>query len=79
MINPDLIQAKWLNIAFKEPGPKGLRIVALRAKYARGLMASYIIKNKIKTKLALQKFNLEGYQYSSKESTDDTYVFIRCI
>ena len=47
------------------------------AKKARGLMASYILKNKIKKEDELKAFDLEGYQYNDQLSDGNDWVFTR--
>jgi hypothetical protein len=40
-------------------------------------MAKYLIENRAKTSEDLQKFNLDGYKFSKKDSTEDSPVFLR--
>ena len=40
-------------------------------------MASYIIKNKIKTPAELTAFNIDGYSICADESTESELVFKR--
>jgi cytoplasmic iron level regulating protein YaaA (DUF328/UPF0246 family) len=53
------------------------KIISFYAKRARGLMTRFIIDNKIEKVEDLKDFDLEGYQYASKESTDHKPVFRR--
>jgi cytoplasmic iron level regulating protein YaaA (DUF328/UPF0246 family) len=53
------------------------KIISFYAKRARGLMTRFIIDNKIDKAEDLKEFNLEGYQYSPKESSTDKPVFRR--
>ena len=53
------------------------KIISFYAKRARGLMTRFIIDNKIDKADDLKEFNLEGYQYASKESSADKPVFRR--
>ncbi len=46
-VNTKKIKAKIINIIFKEKKDGKLKIVGINAKKARGLMANFIIKNKI--------------------------------
>ena len=63
---------------FKDKGKDGkFKIISFYAKKARGLMARWIIKNKVKDFEELMKFNLDGYRYSKAESTATTPVFLR--
>ena len=53
------------------------KIISFYAKRARGLMAKWIIQQKIKDFEKLSDFNLDGYYYSEKESTSTEPVFLR--
>jgi cytoplasmic iron level regulating protein YaaA (DUF328/UPF0246 family) len=76
VLQPELLPF-IVNVDFKEQGPKGLRIVAVNAKRARGLMANYLICNKIKSIDGIKAFNLEGYCFSKDLSLADRLVFVR--
>ena len=47
------------------------------AKFARGLMSRYIIKNKIKSPEKLKGFDYEGYYYNDQLTDGSTIVFTR--
>ena len=53
------------------------KIISFYAKRARGLMTRFIIDNKIDKVADLKDFDLEGYKFAPKESTDDKPVFRR--
>lgn len=53
------------------------KIISFWAKKARGLMAQYIIKNRIETIEGLQAFDTEGYLFDSESSTDNKLIFKR--
>ena len=53
------------------------KIISFFAKKARGSMARFVIQNKIKNPRDLNKFNLDGYKYSKKESSEYSPVFLR--
>ncbi|MFP3615363.1 peroxide stress protein YaaA, partial [Paraburkholderia sp. SIMBA_050] len=48
-------------------------------KRARGLMARYIVENRIAEPAALKDFALEGYAFDAAASNDSTYVYRRRI
>ena len=52
-------------------------VYAIFSKEARGLMARFIIKNKIKDPEQLVHFDEEGYGYDANLSTEDKPVFTR--
>ena len=53
------------------------KIISFFAKKARGSMARFVIQNKIKNPADINKFNLDGYKYSKKESSEYSPVFLR--
>ena len=53
------------------------KIISFFAKKARGLMARYIIKNKITKKDDLKNFNSDGYVFNKELSSDNKLMFIR--
>ena len=71
------IKGKLVNIEFRENKPDGLKVIPILSKRARGLMARYAIKNKIKDPVQLKLFDYEGYMYSDPLSTESKWVFIR--
>ena len=64
---------------FKSVDLKALKtkIISFFAKKARGMMAHFIIKNKLVNPQQLAEVNFGGYQYSHEESTDLSPVFLR--
>jgi uncharacterized protein len=62
---------------FQEKKPGGYKIVSFSAKRARGLMARFVIEQKIDTPEGLKDFAAEGYQFDAKASTTDKPVFRR--
>ena len=71
------LNARVLNIDFKENKEGDYKIIAIYAKRARGLMADYVIRNRIETVEALQGFDLEGYTFRDSLSEPDNWVFCR--
>ena len=53
------------------------KIISFFAKKARGSMARFVIQNKIKNPADLNNFNLDGYKYSAKDSSEYSPVFLR--
>ena len=62
---------------FKDEKNGTFKIISFYAKKARGLMARYIIQNRIKKHKDLLAFNLNGYRYDKALSTPTEPVFIR--
>ncbi len=77
-----VLDRKKINLPIIEPVFKdhkngNYKIISFYAKKARGLMSRFIIQNKIKKAEDLNDFNLDGYRYSEKESTENKPVFLR--
>jgi hypothetical protein len=53
------------------------KIISFYAKRARGLMARYVVENRISDPADLKGFNLDGYKYYAAGSTVDKPVFRR--
>lgn len=77
VINTQKLQAKVITPIFKENRNGTLKIISFNAKRARGMMARYIIKEKINSPNELKKFDLDGYKFNAKESNDEELVFVR--
>jgi len=76
-VKPKLLQGRLLNIAFKEKKNGKARIIAVFAKRARGMMADYIIRNRLEESEAIKRFDREGYRFSGQDSDDKQWVFVR--
>ena len=63
--------------AFKDYKNGKYKIISFYAKKARGLMARWIIQNKVTDFENLKDFDVDGYKYSKAESTSTTPVFLR--
>ena len=68
---------KVINIVFKEKKGDVLKIIGISAKKARGLMANFIIKNKIQDPEELKHFTKENYQFNTDLSDDSNFIFTR--
>lgn len=72
-INSAKLTKKKIEIVFKEKD----KVVGIYSKKARGLMANFIIRNKIINPVDLKDFNLNGYKFISSKSSEAEYVFVR--
>jgi uncharacterized protein len=52
-------------------------VIGFLAKFARGLMARYIVENEIDRADGIKDFNVQRYAYDSARSTDTRWVFVR--
>ena len=69
--------AEVISPVFKDYKNGQYKINSFYAKKARGLMARWIIQNRVKSTKDLINFDLDGYKYSKAESTADNPVFLR--
>jgi cytoplasmic iron level regulating protein YaaA (DUF328/UPF0246 family) len=76
-VKPKLLEGRLLNVAFKEEKNGKARIIAVFAKRARGMMADFIIRNRLEESEAIRQFDREGYQYSAQDSDEKQWVFVR--
>ncbi|MDG2060699.1 MAG: peroxide stress protein YaaA [SAR86 cluster bacterium] len=76
-INKENLSGKVVSPIFKDYKNGQYKIISFFAKKARGMMARFIIENKIDDLNGLNNFNVAGYKYNSKESTDLFPVFLR--
>ncbi|MBT6325227.1 MAG: peroxide stress protein YaaA [Bdellovibrionales bacterium] len=72
-----LEDVKIITPSFKEKKNGEFKMIGLFAKKARGMMSRFIIQNQIKISSDLLEFNLDGYKYNKKLSSDLNPVFIR--
>ncbi len=76
------VKAKSLNAeiitpVFKDWKGDKFKIISFYAKKARGLMAAYIIKNKLTDAEQIKGFDSEGYSFNEAMSTSKEWVFTR--
>jgi len=76
-VKPALLEGKLLDINFKETKAGKTRIVAIFAKRARGMMADYIIRNRIENPEDIRMFKLGGYKFNRALSDDRQWTFER--
>ncbi len=76
-IKPEALSARLITPVFKEVKDGKARILGLFAKRARGMMARYIIKNRVADPKALEQFTDGGYEFQRELSDETTLVFHR--
>jgi cytoplasmic iron level regulating protein YaaA (DUF328/UPF0246 family) len=76
-VKKKLLGATIITPHFKDEKNGQYKIISFYAKKARGLMARYIIENRITCATALKNFDSVGYQYNASESTATELVFKR--
>ncbi len=76
-VKPKLLDGKLLTINFKETKEDKTRVVAIFAKRARGMMADFIIRNRIEQPEGLKDFTTGGYKFNNKLSDNQQWTFTR--
>ena len=71
------LEGKVVKPTFKDYKKGKYKIISFFAKRARGLMVRYLAENKIDRPEDLNNFNLGGYKYSKKDSSELEPVFLR--
>ena len=71
------LTAPWLDIQFKEESNGRLRSVAIHAKRARGLMARFILRERITRAADLRAFSDAGYRFRPELSSEWSLVYSR--
>jgi cytoplasmic iron level regulating protein YaaA (DUF328/UPF0246 family) len=66
-----------IDMEFYQYSEDKFRQVVIYTKKARGLMASYVIRNKIQNTEDLKGFSEEGYWFDPHQSTDSKLVYVR--
>ena len=77
VVNPRKIETGIIQVRFEEKRRGVFRVISFSAKKARGLMARYIIKNRLSSPADLKAFDTERYEFSPNRSSDILYTFVR--
>ena len=76
-VKPKQLKADIVTPTFREYRKGEYRFISFSAKKARGLMARYIIDQRIDEAEALRDFDYEGYRFNPKLSGERDWVFTR--
>lgn len=71
------LQARIIDTEFRDLKNGQYKIISFYAKKARGLMARYVIKERLSSPAGLSDFDYQGYRYSPQHSQTDKLVFLR--
>lgn len=71
------LDAQLITPVFKDCKNGNYKVISFYAKKARGMMARYIIDNRIKSVDELKQFDVAGYYFVPAESTSKEFVFKR--
>lgn len=76
-VKPKSLDAQIITPIFKDCKNGQYKVISFYAKKARGMMARYIIENRIESVADLTKFDTAGYYFCEQESTPTDLVFKR--
>ncbi|WP_330960514.1 peroxide stress protein YaaA [Photobacterium sp. 53610] len=76
-VKPKSLKGKVVTPVFKDCKNGQYKVISFFAKKARGMMARYIIDNRLTSVEQLKQFDVAGYYFSPEESTDKELVFKR--
>lgn len=71
------LKARIIDTEFRDLKSGQYKIISFYAKKARGLMARYIIQNRLTSPEQLKDFDLDGYYFCEASSSDSKLVFLR--
>ena len=71
------IQARIITPNFKEERDGGYKMITFYAKVARGLMTRFIIENALDDPEMIKTFDVDGYRFNPKLSTENEWLFTR--
>jgi cytoplasmic iron level regulating protein YaaA (DUF328/UPF0246 family) len=77
VLQPKELDCLVIAPVFQDAKDGKYKIISFYAKRARGLMARYVVENRITDPADLKGFNLDGYKYCAAESKADKPVFRR--
>ncbi|WGY46119.1 peroxide stress protein YaaA [Vibrio sp. ABG19] len=76
-VKPKALDAQIITPVFKDCKNGQYKVISFYAKKARGMMARYIIENRIESVKQLEAFDTAGYYFAADESTPTELVFKR--
>lgn len=76
-VDADAVEARVITPVFKDLKNGRYKFLSFYAKKARGLMARYLIDNRVSTLKALKEFDVAGYYFCEAQSRGDTWVYLR--
>ncbi|WP_019342175.1 peroxide stress protein YaaA [Stutzerimonas stutzeri] len=76
-VNRKALNARVIDVDFKDMKNGQYKIISFYAKKARGLMSRFVIKERIESPDQLKGFDYDGYRYCPESSSPDHLVFLR--
>lgn len=76
-INRKRLNSKIIDVQFKEFRGDKLAFLSFNAKKARGVMARFIIDNRLTDADSLKAFSEDGYYFAKEYSSESSWLFVR--
>ncbi len=76
-IRPRRLKARVVTPVFKEKKNGRYKVISFTAKRSRGMMASWIVKNRVRDVAAIKRFCEGGYAFDARLSDETDWVFTR--
>ncbi len=76
-VKPKIMNADLWTVNFKELRKGQYKVISFSAKRARGMMCSFVVKNRITDPLKMKSFNMDNYVFNPDLSTDRQLTFTR--
>ena len=76
-IDRKALKSPIITCHFRQEHAGEVRTLSFAAKRARGLLARFVIENRVERRDGLKAFNLEGYRFAHDQSSEMDFVFIR--
>jgi cytoplasmic iron level regulating protein YaaA (DUF328/UPF0246 family) len=76
-VKPKLLDVPVITPVFEDWKNGKYKIISFFAKRARGMMARYVVENRITDPEALKAFDVDGYAFAPEESGERSWVFRR--
>lgn len=77
VVNEKKLDAKVITPVFKDYSKGKYKVISFYAKRARGMMADFVVRNRIQDVDGLRDFTAGGYAYDEDASTSEAPVFLR--
>ena len=77
VVDQSQLSFPMITVTFKEMHKGKLKVIAIKSKRARGVMANWLIKQQVDTPEKLMNFTEDDYRYQSNLSSESEFVFTR--
>lgn len=78
VVDTDRLGVRIVSPRFEDRGPEGRpRVVSFHAKRARGTMAAWLVRHRVRTPARIRDFDGDGYAFDEARSTREQPVFVR--